>query len=63
LLIDPGVRVIIHSDAQRTLNWELVDGGLVTGPLRRNRQGAGDPKAVDAFRDMMIQAAGQEWGS
>jgi hypothetical protein len=54
------VRVIIQSDSQPTLNWELADGGLVTGPLRRNRPGASDPKAVDAFRDLMIQAAGRE---
>jgi NAD(P)-dependent dehydrogenase (short-subunit alcohol dehydrogenase family) len=38
----------------------VVDGGLLTGPLRRNRPGAGDPQARQALRDMMIQAAGQD---
>lgn len=38
----------------------VVDGGLLTGPLRRNRPGAGDPQAREALRDMMIQAAGQD---
>lgn len=38
----------------------VVDGGLLTGPLRRNRPGASDPQARAAFRDMMIQAASQD---
>ena len=38
----------------------VVDGGLRTGPLRRNRPGAGDPQARQGLRDMMIQAAGHD---
>jgi NAD(P)-dependent dehydrogenase (short-subunit alcohol dehydrogenase family) len=38
----------------------VVDGGLLTGPLRRNRPGASDPQAREAFREMMIQAATQD---
>jgi len=38
----------------------VVDGGLLTGPLRRNRPGASDPQARAAFREMMIQAASQD---
>ena len=38
----------------------VVDGGLLTGPLWRNRPGASDPQARAAFRDMMIQAASQD---
>jgi NAD(P)-dependent dehydrogenase (short-subunit alcohol dehydrogenase family) len=40
-----------------------VDGGLLTGPLRRNRPAAGDPQARQAFRDMLIQAASQDGAS
>jgi len=35
----------------------VIDGGLLTGPLRRNRPGARDPQARAALRDMLIQAA------
>jgi NAD(P)-dependent dehydrogenase (short-subunit alcohol dehydrogenase family) len=37
----------------------VVDGGLLTGPLRRNRPGAGDPQAREEFREMLIKAAGE----
>lgn len=38
----------------------VVDGGLLTGPLQRNRPAARDAKAREAFRDMLLQAASQE---
>ena len=38
----------------------VVDGGLLTGPLRRNRPGAGDPQAREAFRETLIKAAGEQ---
>jgi len=41
----------------------VVDGGILTGPLRRNRPIAADPKAREAFRDMMLKAAEGPEGS
>jgi NAD(P)-dependent dehydrogenase (short-subunit alcohol dehydrogenase family) len=37
----------------------VVDGGLLTGPLQRNRPVSRDPKAREALRDMMLKAAGE----
>jgi hypothetical protein len=34
-----------------------VDGGLLTGPLRRNRPQLADPKTRETFRDLMLKAA------
>lgn len=41
----------------------VVDGGLLTGPLRRNRPVARDPQAREVFRDMMLKAAEDSAGS
>jgi NAD(P)-dependent dehydrogenase (short-subunit alcohol dehydrogenase family) len=40
----------------------VVDGGLLTGPLQRNRPVARDPKAREALRDMMLKAAEEPAG-
>jgi NAD(P)-dependent dehydrogenase (short-subunit alcohol dehydrogenase family) len=41
----------------------VVDGGLLTGPLRRNRPAARDPKAREALRDMLLKAAEEPGGA